>query len=90
MCGLKLNKYESFCLSLLDQFVSVQQSGVYISRNTPTHLSPFYYVMLSLSLRNIWLRVHVVKSIACQTRYFVVNNDIAFCYYEVNSGFNYI
>ena len=44
--------------------------------------------MLSLSLCNIWLRIYVIKFNACQTRYFVVNNDIAFCYYEVNSGFN--
>ena len=44
-----------------------------------------YIVILSLSLRNIWLRVYVIKFIACQTRYFAVNNDIAFCYYPVNT-----
>ena len=127
--------------SLLDQFVSVHRSGVYISWNTPNHLYPFiiiiiiptcfeqllifpmfqkivlwlhlryfilecfffkwlssaipdcivmhgvlyivmygvlYIVMYGvlyiscyviLSLRNIWLRVYVIKFIACQTRY---------------------
>ena len=33
----------------------------------------YIHVMLSLSLRNIWLRVYIIKFIACQTRYFVID-----------------
>ena len=49
----------------------------------------YIHCYVILSLRNIWLRVYVIKFIACQTRY-LLWIDISHCYYEVNSGFNFI